>query len=84
VNGSWTAKSRNMCNWCNVATDLKEKFLSFEIWHVKRVYDNEADDQANMAVDLDYGEVQEGANGDGSKFKPLLKWRLKTLSSAHQ
>ncbi|GJU92470.1 uncharacterized mitochondrial protein-like protein [Tanacetum coccineum] len=53
VNGSWTAKSRNMCNWCNVAMDLKEKFLSFEICHVKREYDNEADNQANMAVDLD-------------------------------
>ncbi|GJS27898.1 hypothetical protein Tco_0488518 [Tanacetum coccineum] len=53
VNGSWTAKSRNICNWCNVAMDLKEKFLSFEICHVKREYDNEADNQTNMDVNLD-------------------------------
>ncbi|GJX82060.1 RNA-directed DNA polymerase, eukaryota, partial [Tanacetum coccineum] len=57
-------KSRNMCNWCNVAMDLKEKFLSFEICSLLKrykfpkaitcdhVYD-EADNQANMAVDLD-------------------------------
>ncbi|GJY91114.1 hypothetical protein Tco_0506310 [Tanacetum coccineum] len=32
----------------------------------------------------DDDEVQDGVIGDGLKFEPLLKWRLKTPSSAHQ
>ncbi|PWA85177.1 polynucleotidyl transferase, ribonuclease H-like superfamily protein [Artemisia annua] len=83
VNGMWRAKSSNMLNLYNVVMDLKEKFQSFEIFHVEREYDNEADEQANMAVHLNYGEVQEGVIGDDSNFEPLLESQLETLSSAY-
>ncbi|CAI9262769.1 unnamed protein product [Lactuca saligna] len=59
VNGVWKTKTQNMTELCKVAKELKEKFLSFQICHVEREYNSEADAQANLAVYLQSGEVQE-------------------------
>ncbi|KAI7739693.1 hypothetical protein M8C21_019641 [Ambrosia artemisiifolia] len=59
VNGLWKTKNQNMADLCKVAKELKEKFLSFEICHIERAYNSEADTQANLGVHLQNGEVQE-------------------------
>lgn len=59
VNGLWKTKTQNMTDLCKVAKELKEKFLSFQICHIEREYNSEADAQANLAVHLQSGEVQE-------------------------
>ncbi|XP_071711234.1 uncharacterized protein [Rutidosis leptorrhynchoides] len=63
VNGLWKTKNQNMSDLCKVAKELKEKFLSFEICHVEREYNSEADAQANLGVRLQDGEVQEEVDG---------------------
>nr|XP_043615262.1 uncharacterized protein LOC122587218 [Erigeron canadensis]XP_043615263.1 uncharacterized protein LOC122587218 [Erigeron canadensis] len=59
VNGLWKTKTQNMTDLCKVAKELKDKFLSFEICHIEREYNSEADAQANLGVYLQNGEVQE-------------------------
>ncbi|KAI3768689.1 hypothetical protein L2E82_19519 [Cichorium intybus] len=49
----------NMSDLCKVVKELKEKFLSFQICHVEREYNSEADAQANLGVYLQSGEVQD-------------------------
>ncbi|KAG4911533.1 hypothetical protein GYH30_051695 [Glycine max] len=44
---------------CGEAKELKDKFLSFKISHIPREYNSEADAQANLAINLRAGEVQE-------------------------
>ncbi|GKV14442.1 hypothetical protein SLEP1_g25325 [Rubroshorea leprosula] len=41
------------------AKQLKDKFLSFKISHVLRELNTEADAQANLAVKLADGQIQE-------------------------
>ncbi|KAM0033661.1 putative ribonuclease H superfamily [Helianthus debilis subsp. tardiflorus] len=48
-----------MADLCKVAKELKDKFLSFQICHIEREYNSEADTQANLGVHLQNGEVQE-------------------------
>ncbi|KAM7511431.1 hypothetical protein LguiB_010306 [Lonicera macranthoides] len=48
----------NMAELCKVAKELKEKFISFQISHIDRELNSEADAQANLAVYLTNGEVQ--------------------------
>lgn len=59
VNGVWRTKTENMTSLCKVAKDLKDKFASFQICHIEREFNTEADAQANMGVNLQNGEVQE-------------------------
>ncbi|XP_076894713.1 uncharacterized protein LOC143547085 isoform X2 [Bidens hawaiensis] len=59
VNGLWKTKTQNMAELCNVAKELKEKFQSFQICHIERAYNSEADTQANLGVHLQNGEIQE-------------------------
>ncbi|KAK9067273.1 hypothetical protein SSX86_014599 [Deinandra increscens subsp. villosa] len=59
VNGLWKTKTQNMADLCKVAKELKDKFQSFQICHVERAYNSEADAQANLGVYLQNGEVQE-------------------------
>lgn len=59
VNGLWKTKTQNMTDLCKIAKELKEKFLSFQICHIEREYNSEADAQANLGVHLQNGEVQE-------------------------
>ncbi|KAM0005539.1 putative ribonuclease H [Helianthus debilis subsp. tardiflorus] len=59
VNGLWKTKNQNMADLCKVAKELKDKFLSFQICHIEREYNSEADTQANLGVHLQNGEVQE-------------------------
>ncbi|KAG5534971.1 hypothetical protein RHGRI_022922 [Rhododendron griersonianum] len=59
VQGLWKLKNQNMADLCKVAKELKDRFLSFEIRHVERDLNSAADVQANLAIHLKNGEVQE-------------------------
>ncbi|QCD94919.1 uncharacterized protein LOC114181596 isoform X2 [Vigna unguiculata] len=59
IQGLWKIKHPNMASLCSEAKELKNKFLSFKISHVLREYNSEADAQANQAINLKAGEVQE-------------------------
>ncbi|XP_010254728.1 PREDICTED: uncharacterized protein LOC104595616 isoform X2 [Nelumbo nucifera] len=58
VQGLWKAKNQNMLDLLKEAKELKDKFFSFEISHVLRDLNSDADAQANLAVNLEDGEVQ--------------------------
>ncbi|XP_068501659.1 uncharacterized protein [Phaseolus vulgaris] len=59
IQGLWKIKNPNMASLCTEAKELKNRFLSFKISHVLREYNSEADAQANLAVNLKAGQVQE-------------------------
>ncbi|XP_058773170.1 uncharacterized protein LOC131647277 isoform X2 [Vicia villosa] len=59
IQGLWKVKNQNMSYLCNEAKELKNKFLSFKINHILREYNRDADTQANRAVNLKDGEVEE-------------------------
>ncbi|KAK4426162.1 Xyloglucan glycosyltransferase 4 [Sesamum alatum] len=58
VQGLWKTKVQNMAELCKVAKELKDQFLSFQICHVEREYNTEADAQANLGIHLKNGEIQ--------------------------
>ncbi|XP_006661832.1 uncharacterized protein LOC102712664 [Oryza brachyantha] len=64
VKGTWQTKNHNMMKLCKEARKLKENFVSFEINHVRREWNAEADRQANIAITLSSGVVSE-ERGDG-------------------
>lgn len=59
ISGQWKCKNQNMANLCEQARELKEKFVSFQINHVPREFNSEADAEANRAVNLKDGQVEE-------------------------
>ncbi|KAF5746634.1 hypothetical protein HS088_TW06G00805 [Tripterygium wilfordii] len=59
IQGLWKVKHENMSWLCKEATKLKDKFLSFQIGHVFRDLNSEADAQANLAISLADGQVVE-------------------------
>ncbi|XP_054823812.1 uncharacterized protein LOC129321890 [Prosopis cineraria] len=59
IDGLWKVKNESMSKLYKVAKELKDKFLSFQITHVLRNFNSEADAQANLAVNLADGQVQE-------------------------
>ncbi|CAA2955248.1 uncharacterized protein LOC111403348 isoform X2 [Olea europaea subsp. europaea] len=59
IQGLWKVKNQNISNLFNEATKLKDRFLSFQIVHVLKDLNSEADAQANLAVDLAEGQVEE-------------------------
>ncbi|KAF3952207.1 hypothetical protein CMV_022217 [Castanea mollissima] len=52
IQGLWKTKNQNMADLCKEAKELKDKFVSFQINHVLREFNSEADAQANQAVNL--------------------------------
>ncbi|KAI3985799.1 hypothetical protein MKX01_026585 [Papaver californicum] len=59
VQGLWKTKSENMKILCKEAKELKEKFDSFKILHVLRDLNSAADAEANLAVLLAEGQIEE-------------------------
>ncbi|XLT59615.1 hypothetical protein HN873_052219, partial [Arachis hypogaea] len=59
VNGEWKQKNQNMAMLCAQVNQLKANFLSFQINHVLREKNSEADAQANLAINLRAGQVEE-------------------------
>ncbi|RHN76222.1 putative ribonuclease H [Medicago truncatula] len=59
IDGLWKVKNENLSTLYKVAKELKDKFVSFKISHVLRDLNSEADAQANLAVNLADGQVQE-------------------------
>ncbi|TKY58595.1 RNase H family protein [Spatholobus suberectus] len=63
IDGSWKVKNENLSTLYNVAKELKDKFSSFQISHVLRNFNSDADAQANLATNLVDGQVQEECVG---------------------
>ncbi|KAK9902438.1 hypothetical protein M0R45_001677 [Rubus argutus] len=59
VQGLWQVKNQNMSNFYEEVKKLKNNFVSFKISHVLRELNSEADAQANLAITLSDGQVQE-------------------------
>lgn len=57
----WQTKNQNMAELCKEVKRLKQMFLSFNISHVLREFNAGADNEANLAVNLQVGEVYEEA-----------------------
>ncbi|VAI20971.1 uncharacterized protein LOC119297892 [Triticum dicoccoides] len=62
VQDLWRVRNDNMADLCKKAKELKGKFLQFQINHALRKFNADADAQANFAVELPVGEVQEQTN----------------------
>ncbi|XP_062195542.1 uncharacterized protein LOC133898810 [Phragmites australis] len=62
VQDLWRARNDNMADLCKKVKELKGMFLTFQISHVLREFNSAADAQANFAVELPVGEVQEQSN----------------------
>ncbi|XP_055805203.1 uncharacterized protein LOC129874012 isoform X1 [Solanum dulcamara] len=56
--GIWKCKNQNMAELSKIVKELKDQFLSFQINHMDREFNTEADAQANLAVYLKNGEFQ--------------------------
>lgn len=59
VNGEWQTRNQNMRELCNEVQQLKQNFDSFEMKHVPRGSNAEADRQANIGATLPRGAVSE-------------------------
>ncbi|KAL3501232.1 hypothetical protein ACH5RR_035681 [Cinchona calisaya] len=59
IQGLWKVKNQNISILYEEAKRLKDKFTSFQIIHVLRDSNSEADEQANLAVELADGQIQE-------------------------
>ncbi|KAG8498474.1 hypothetical protein CXB51_005030 [Gossypium anomalum] len=59
LQGLWKVKHEHMSELYEQAIKLKDKFLSFQINHVLRELNGEADAEANLAVKLAEGQIQE-------------------------
>ncbi|XP_071919364.1 uncharacterized protein [Coffea arabica] len=59
IQGLWKVKNQNIAILYDEAKKLKDKFMSFQIFHVLRDSNSEADEQANLAVELAEGQIQE-------------------------
>ncbi|KMZ59934.1 Ribonuclease HI [Zostera marina] len=59
VQDLWKIKHHDMIALCTEAKQLKDKFLSFKICHVRREFNSDADAQANFGIALPCGEVYE-------------------------
>ncbi|KAF8011474.1 hypothetical protein BT93_J1935 [Corymbia citriodora subsp. variegata] len=58
IQGLWKTKKQNMADLCKVAKELTDQFSSFEIHHIVREFNSEADAQANLAIYLSAGLVE--------------------------
>ncbi|XP_065859583.1 uncharacterized protein [Euphorbia lathyris] len=52
VQGLWKARQENISKLYEQAKELKDRFLSFHISHIRREFNSEADAEANLAVNL--------------------------------
>ncbi|XP_031274564.1 uncharacterized protein LOC116133042 [Pistacia vera] len=59
IQGLWKVNNPNLAGLCKEAKELKDKFRSFQISHVLREYNSEADAQANLGVHLLDGQIEE-------------------------
>ncbi|XP_004291837.1 PREDICTED: uncharacterized protein LOC101312118 [Fragaria vesca subsp. vesca] len=59
VQGLWQVKNQNLSTLYEEVKKLKDRFVSFKISHVLRELNSEADAQANLAITLADGQVQE-------------------------
>ncbi|XP_057810939.1 uncharacterized protein LOC131025266 isoform X2 [Salvia miltiorrhiza] len=59
MQGLWKVKSENLLNLYKEAKELVDRFRSFQIVHVLRDLNSEADAQANIGAQLAEGEIQE-------------------------
>ncbi|XP_043807502.1 uncharacterized protein LOC110600980 isoform X2 [Manihot esculenta] len=59
IQGLWKVNHPNLTKLYEEAKQLKDKFVSFQINHVLREFNSQADAQANFAINLADGQVEE-------------------------
>ncbi|WCJ20913.1 RNase H family protein [Euphorbia peplus] len=59
IQGLWKINNQNLAILCKDAKELKDQFASFQIEHVLREFNSDADVQANLAVNLRVGQIEE-------------------------
>ncbi|KAL3824242.1 hypothetical protein ACJIZ3_020271 [Penstemon smallii] len=59
IQGLWKVRNQNISNLYEEAKKLKDRFISFQIVHILRDLNSEADVQANLAVKLADGQIEE-------------------------
>ncbi|XP_045797598.1 uncharacterized protein LOC123891744 [Trifolium pratense] len=59
VSGVWKINNAHLRNLCDEALELKNSLRSFHIQYIPREYNTEADAQANRAINLRDGQVEE-------------------------
>ncbi|KAL5582494.1 hypothetical protein UlMin_014936 [Ulmus minor] len=59
MQGLWKPRNQNVADLCKVAKELMEKFISFQISHIIREHNFEAEAQAIKAINLMDGQVEE-------------------------
>ncbi|KAJ4784456.1 RNase H family protein [Rhynchospora pubera] len=64
VQGKWKVKHQDMIKLCKEVNEVKKRFNYFNIQHVRREFNSDADHQANLAIELRDGQVTEVC-GDG-------------------
>ncbi|KAJ4707560.1 Ribonuclease H protein [Melia azedarach] len=69
IQGLWKINNQNLAGLCKEAKELKDKFRSFEINHVLRNFNSDADAQANKGIYLRDGQVEEDCITNNSNSK---------------
>ncbi|XP_024641757.2 uncharacterized protein Mb2253c-like [Medicago truncatula] len=59
LKGLWNINNAHLRNLCNEALELRDNFHLFSIFYIPREHNTEADAQANRAIFLGDGQVQE-------------------------
>ncbi|PWA80270.1 ribonuclease H [Artemisia annua] len=59
IQGLWRVRNENISKWYEEAKKLKDEFLYFQINHVLRHKNSDADAQANLGAVLEVGQVEE-------------------------
>ncbi|KAK2435066.1 Polynucleotidyl transferase, ribonuclease H superfamily protein [Trifolium repens] len=57
--GHWIINNPNLCRLCDEASELASNFRSVSVQHISRESNTEADAQANRAINLREGQVEE-------------------------
>ncbi|KAK4833938.1 hypothetical protein QYF36_013697 [Acer negundo] len=59
IPGEWQVRNENLAMLCEEARQFMDQFVSFEIEHIHREYNSEADALANKGLYLKDGEVEQ-------------------------
>ncbi|GFP96168.1 uncharacterized protein mb2253c [Phtheirospermum japonicum] len=74
IQGLWKVKNQNISGLYDEAKKLKDMFGSFQIIHILRDLNSEADAQANLAVDLAGKSFFSYSNSPPDNYKIIPEW----------
>ena len=64
MNGIYTVKNRDIMPIYNNIQELLKQFEAVAFVHVRREYNKEADEQANLAIDRHFDEGEDRTSGE--------------------